>query len=138
MAAVLLALDQWPDVLLVNATGLDHPRRCGLAVHLGAKVNVPTVGVTQRPLLAAGMRPPWRGLMRVAFSDADIRGVPVARWICTKTGAAPVLAHPGWRTTLDTAAGVVLLASTEAARTPVPLEEARRIAREARTIGARL
>jgi hypothetical protein len=45
-----------------------------------------------------------------------------------------VLAHAGWRTSPETAAAVVLAASTEAARTPVPLQEARRVAREARDL----
>lgn len=33
-----------PEVLLVDATGWDHPRRAGLAVHLGAMLDLPTVG----------------------------------------------------------------------------------------------
>jgi hypothetical protein len=45
-----------------------------------------------------------------------------------RTPAAPS-ARGGWRTVTDTAAAVVLPASTGAARTPVPLEEARRVAR---------
>jgi deoxyribonuclease V len=45
-----------------------------------------------------------------------------------------VVAHAGWRTDPDTAAEVVLLASTQGARTPVPLQEARRVAREARAL----
>ena len=36
LAAAITALDVTPDVLLVDATGSDHPRRAGLAVHLGA------------------------------------------------------------------------------------------------------
>lgn len=50
----LRALPHMPDVLLVNATGRDHPRGAGLALHVGAAVDVPTVGVTHRPLLAVG------------------------------------------------------------------------------------
>jgi Endonuclease V len=38
-----------PEVLVVNATGRDHPRRAGLALHLGAVLGLPTVGVTTRP-----------------------------------------------------------------------------------------
>jgi hypothetical protein len=45
-----------------------------------------------------------------------------------------VVAHPGWRTDSTTAAAVVLAASTNTARAPVPLGEARRVAREARAI----
>ena len=54
LAAAVQALPARPDVLLVNATGRDHPRRAGLALHLGAVLDLPTVGVTDRPLLAEG------------------------------------------------------------------------------------
>jgi deoxyribonuclease V len=45
------------DVLLVDATGRDHPRRAGLALHLGAVLEQPTVGVTNRALVADGAWP---------------------------------------------------------------------------------
>jgi deoxyribonuclease V len=48
------ALPIVPEVLVVNATGRDHPRRAGLAFHLGAVLGLPTVGVTTRPLVAQG------------------------------------------------------------------------------------
>ena len=129
LAAAVVGLSVVPDVLLVDATGLDHPRRAGLALHLGAVLGVPTVGVTHRPLLADGERPlPVRG----AVSPLSLGGRIVGCWVCTRSGTRPVVAHAGWRTDADVAASVVLLASTGAARTPVPLEEARRVAREAR------
>jgi deoxyribonuclease V len=52
------ALPTAPEVLVVNATGRDHPRRGGLALHLGAVLGMPTVGVTTRPLVAEGPWPP--------------------------------------------------------------------------------
>src|SRR5215216_7508650 len=48
------ALAITPEVLIVNATGRDHPRRAGLALHLGVVLGLPTVGVTTRPLVAEG------------------------------------------------------------------------------------
>ena len=48
--AALRALDELPAVVLVDATGRDHPRGAGLALQLGAVLDVPTVGVTDRPL----------------------------------------------------------------------------------------
>lgn len=131
LAAAVNELSWLPDVLLVDATGLDHPRRAGLAVHLGAAVGVPTVGVTQRPLVATGALP---SLQRGARAPVRVGDRPVGFWVCTRTGARPVVAHAGWRTTAETAADVVLAASTGAARTPVPLQEARRVAREARAL----
>jgi deoxyribonuclease V len=131
LAGAVLALDPLPDVLLVDATGFDHPRQAGLAIHLGAAVGVPTVGVTQRPLTASGPPPdPRRG----AASPLRTDGRRVAFWVCTKTGARPVVAHAAWRTSPETAVATVLAASTEEARTPVPLQEARRVAREARAL----
>lgn len=121
-----------PDVLLVDATGLDHPRRAGLAVHLGAALGLPTVGVTHRSLLAHGELPESvRGARSAVFLDDEVVGY----WVTTRTHARPVLAHAGWRTTAETAADLVLVASTEGARTPVPIQEARRVAREARAAG---
>jgi deoxyribonuclease V len=131
LSAAVGALDVSPDVLLVDATGLDHPRRAGLAVHLGAVTGIATVGVTQQPLVASG---PLPALRRGAMTAISLRGRGVAFWVCTRTGARPVVAHAGWRTTPETSAQIVLAASTEAARTPVPLQEARRVAREARAL----
>ena len=54
LEAAVGALAEPPDVLLVDATGRDHPRRAGLALHLGAVLDLPTVGVTHRPLVAEG------------------------------------------------------------------------------------
>jgi deoxyribonuclease V len=129
LAAAVEALDERPDVLLVDASGLDHPRRAGLALHLGAVVDLPTVGVTRRPLVASGSEPESR---REACAPLRLDGRCVAYWLCTRTGARPSVAHAGWRTTPETAVSTVLIASTESARTPVPLQEARRAAREAR------
>jgi len=131
LAAAVTALDLRPDVLLVDATGLDHPRGAGLAVHLGAVSGIPTVGVTHRPLVAAGPPPE---LQRGALAPLRLRGAEVGFWVCTRSGARAVVAHAGWRTSPETAAQTVLAASTLAARTPVPLQEARRVAREARAL----
>jgi deoxyribonuclease V len=131
LAAALAALPRRPDVAMVDATGLDHPRRAGLAVHLGAVLDLPTVGVTHRALLGGGPLPELR---RGATTIVRVGSLEVGRWVCTRTGARPVLAHAGWRTDAGIAAGLVLLSSTAAARTPVPLQEARRVAREARAL----
>lgn len=129
LAAAVDALDVRPDVQLVDATGVDHPRRAGLALHLGAVLDVATVGVTHRPLVATGAPPELR---RGATARLTTDERCVGFWVCTRSNARPVAAHAAWRTTPATAAEVVLAASTSAARTPIPLKEARRVARDAR------
>src|SRR5262245_64349768 len=93
-----------PDVLLVDATGRDHPRRAGLALHLGAVLDLPTVGVTHRPLLAAGEEPADEAgaSSPLCYGDAE-----VARWLRTRRGARPIAVHAGWRTDTTTAVAVV-------------------------------
>lgn len=135
LEAAVRGLRRPPDVLLVDATGLDHPRRCGLAIHLGRVVDVPTVGVTHRTLQAAeDVGPPLQA--RGERTPVAVGGEVVGHRVATRDGARPVVAHAGWRTTADDAAAVVLLASTSSSRTPVPLGEARRVAREARAIAS--
>jgi deoxyribonuclease V len=128
LADAILALPRRPDVLLVDATGRDHPRRAGLALQLGAALDVPTVGVTHRTLRAvgddAGPTPGDQASLRL---DGD----EVARWVRTAPGVRSVVAHAAWRTDPATAAGVVLRCA-QGRRTPEPLRQARRVAREAR------
>jgi deoxyribonuclease V len=118
-----------PDVLVVNATGRDHPRGAGLALHLGAVLALPTAGVTHRPLLAAGQ---WPDDVRGARSPLLLDERVVGYWLRTKRGARPLAVHAAWRTDAETAAAVAL-ACTERTRTPEPLRRAREAARIARS-----
>jgi deoxyribonuclease V len=124
----LHGLSAFPDVLLVDATGRDHPRRCGLALHLGAVLGVPTVGVTHRPLGATGE---WPADERGAASQLVLNGERVGYWVRTRRGARPLAAHAAWRTGPEMAVEVVL-AATERARSPEPLRRARAAARRLR------
>jgi deoxyribonuclease V len=125
---VVRQLEPRPDVLLVAAAGRDHPRRAGLALHLGAALDLPTVGVTEDPLVATGDEPArtW-----AAQEPLRLGSEIVAYRIRTRSGAKPVIAHAAWRTSPKVAADVVL-GSCALARWPEPMREARRIARELR------
>jgi deoxyribonuclease V len=127
LEAAVRALARPPDVLLVDATGRDHPRRAGLALHLGAVLDLPTVGVTHRPLVAEGA---WPVDERGACSPLLLEGELIGYWLRTRAGTRPLAVHAAWRTDPDTAVEVVLAGSH--ARTPEPLRRARRRAREAR------
>jgi len=128
LAAALRALPEAPEVLIANATARDHPRGAGLAMHLGAEMDLPSVGVTDRALVAIGMEP---GPERGAASPVLLGGAEVARAVRTAQGARPLVVHPGWRTDLDTAVALVL-AACRGRRTPEPLRRARSAARSLR------
>jgi deoxyribonuclease V len=128
LEAAVRALPRLPDVLLVDATGRDHPRRAGLALQLGAVLDLPTVGVTHRSLLAAGDPPADEP---GATSPLVLAGEVVGFWLRTARGRRPLAVHAAWRTHPDTAVEVVL-SCTAGVRTPEPLRRARTAARSAR------
>lgn len=117
-----------PDVLLVAAAGRDHPQGAGLALHLGAALDLPTVGVTDAPLLATGDEPSGARASRAPLRvGSDLVGYRVR----TREGTKPVVAHAAWRTSAEIAADIVL-GSCALPRWPEPMRVARRLARELR------
>jgi deoxyribonuclease V len=128
LEAAVRALPEPPEVLLVNATGRDHPRRAGLALHLGSVLDLPTVGVTHRTLCARGEWPPDEP---GAETPLLLGGERVGSWLRTRRGTRPLAVHAAWRTDAEAALAVVR-ASLRGTRTPEPLRLARRGARAAR------
>ena len=123
------ATSRVPDLLLLDATAHDHPRKAGLALHLRAELDIPTIGVTHRPLLAAGEWPPDH---RGATSPLRIGDSVVGCWLRTQPGVRPLAVHPGWRIDLATAVETITML-TRRRRTPEPLRRARQLARRARS-----
>ena len=127
-AAALQHLSRLPDVVLVTASGRDHPAGAGLATLLGALLEVPTIGITDRPLAAHGDLPPGTAGARTPLV---LNGEVVGWWLRTQSGVRPVTVSAAWRTSPDVAVDVAL-ASVRSARIPEPLRIARQAARDAR------
>ncbi len=128
LASAVQGLTIRPDVLMVDATGRDHPRLAGLALQLGAVLDVPSIGVTNRLLLARGEDP---GPEPGAVSALTIDDETVGAWLRTRRGVRPVAVHAGWRTDPEGAVRIAL-ACGGTARTPEPLRRARLLARTTR------
>jgi deoxyribonuclease V len=132
MEEAVRTLSRAPDFLLLDATARDHPRRAGLALHLGAELDIPTIGVTHRPLVASG---DWPDDDRGAVSPLRIGDSQVGCWLRTQPGVRPLAVHPGWRIDLSTAVDLVM-SLTSRRRTPEPLRRARQLARRARNVAS--
>jgi len=87
---VVRQLPDRPDVLVVNGTGLDHPRYAGMALHLGYLLDLPTVGVTHRSLCAEDS---WPDDEKGSISPLTHGGRIVGYWVRTRDGARPLVAH---------------------------------------------
>ncbi|ACD83663.1 endonuclease V [Candidatus Methylacidiphilum infernorum] len=121
----LLGLGSLPDLLFVNATARDHPYRAGLALHLGFKLDIPSIGITRKPLLAEGTLP---GNKRGETSELRIGNQAVGFWLRTQDNKAPLVVHPGYRIDFEKAKEIALF-YTERYRTPQPLRLARQLSR---------
>lgn len=121
-------LAEMPELLMVNATGLDHPRGAGLALHLGAVLEVPSIGITDRPLRAKGEEP---GPERGSATPLTLEGRIVGYRVRTVSRVRPVCVHAAWRSDPDTAR-MVVGDVVRRSRTPEPIRQARFLARTRR------
>ena len=132
--AVLLALRKLrraPDALMCDGHGLAHPRRFGLACHLGVIVGVPTLGCAKSRLVGEHVEP---GTRRGANVPLTHQGEVVGSVLRTRDRVKPVFVSIGHRVDLATAERVVL-ESGAGYRLPEPTRRADRLVAAARRRG---
>ncbi|MGI5193406.1 endonuclease V [Streptomyces sp. CA-288835] len=101
--AVLAALDALPcepGLVVCDGYGLAHPRRFGLASHLGVLTGLPVIGVAKNPFTFAYEEP---GAPRGSSSPLLAGQEEVGRALRTQEGIKPVFVSVGHRVTLDNA-----------------------------------
>ncbi len=125
--AALGQLPAPPDVLIADGHGRAHPRRFGLACHLGLITGLPTIGCAKSVLVGR-----YEALADAAGSTAPLvdRGEVVGMALRTRAGVAPVFVSVGHRVTLEAAVDIVRRAAT---RTKLP-EPSRLAHREAQRL----
>ena len=98
------------DALILDAQGLAHPRRLGLASHLGIFVDVPTVGCAKSRLVGSFEQP---GREKRSATDLVHRGEVVGRVVRTREGVSPVFVSVGNCIDLVSAVELVLACCTK-------------------------
>ncbi|MCX5600115.1 endonuclease V [Streptomyces phaeochromogenes] len=98
--AALEALPCAPGLVVCDGYGLAHPRRFGLASHLGVLTGLPTIGVAKNPFTFTYDEP---GAPRGSASPLLAGEEEVGRALRTQAGVKPVFVSVGHRVTLDTA-----------------------------------
>lgn len=94
-----------PDLVIVDGQGIAHPRRFGLASHLGLFLEIPTIGCAKSRLCGAGEEPgPKPGDFTVLTDKDDTIGIVLR----TKTKVKPLFVSPGHLTDTDNAMAWVL------------------------------
>ena len=128
LAGALTKLSAAPHLLVCDGHGLAHPRRFGLACHLGVSIDVPTIGCAKSALVGQ-WEPP--GERRGDYSLLTHEGETIGAVLRTQTGTKPVFVSIGHRVSLATACAWVLRLASRY-RLPEPIREAHRIANELR------
>ncbi len=125
--AVLQALNQiqiQPDIILCDGQGIAHPRRLGIATHLGLIMDRPTIGVAKSRLTGTHAEvPPEKGQW-VPLMDGSERIGAVLR---SRTGTKPLYISSGHRISLETAL-IYVLRCTPKYRLPETTRYADRLA----------
>ncbi|MFG2145695.1 endonuclease V [Streptomyces sp. NPDC048696] len=104
--AALDALRTGPGLVVCDGYGLAHPRRFGLAAHLGVLTGLPVIGVAKNPFTFTYEQP---GARRGDSSPlVDERGEEVGRALRTRDAVKPVFVSVGHRVGLDNACDHVL------------------------------
>jgi len=98
-----------PDLLLVDGQGIAHPRRLGVASHLGLLCDIPSIGVAKSRLIGEhGEVPDQRG----AWTPLLDRGEIIGAVLRTRPGVKPLYVSSGHRVSLHTAIAYVMACVT--------------------------
>ena len=96
------------DAVIFDAQGLAHPRRMGLASHLGLFLDVPSVGCAKTRLVGTHEEP---GPEKGSSTDLVHRGEVIGKVLRTRKGVSPVYVSVGNRIDLQSAVELVLACS---------------------------
>lgn len=119
-------LKQSPDLVMVDGQGIAHPRRLGIAAHLGLWIDLPTIGCAKSILTGT----------HVQVGDAvgdwvplKSRGEVIGAVLRTRARVNPMIISPGHRISLETSIRYVL-ACGKGYRLPEPTRQADKLSKE--------
>ena len=98
-------LKQLPDVLLCDGQGIAHPRRFGIACHLGVLTDLPAIGVAKSRLIGEYAKIPVNKGDYVELIDGD---EVIGAVLCTRNNVKPLYISSGHKITLSSAIKLVM------------------------------
>jgi deoxyribonuclease V len=122
------ALKERPDVVLVDGQGIAHPRRIGVASHLGLWLGIPTIGCAKSWLFGEYQEP---GPDRGDWSSLVDQGQTIGAVLRSRAKVKPLYVSPGHLCDLASAVRVVL-DSAPKYRLPIPARLAHQYVNELR------
>jgi deoxyribonuclease V len=125
LLAAFARLTATPDLLLADGHGIAHPRRFGMACHLGVETGIPTIGVAKTPMGDFDQPAPTRGARTPLIDGPDVVGAALR----TQPNVKPIFVSVGHLIDLDTACATVLTLAPKY-RLPETTRQADHLSRE--------
>ncbi len=114
-----------PDIIIVDGVGIAHPRRLGIASHLGVLLDIPTIGCAKSVLTGIYNEPPLEAGTFTYLHDPKTHET-IGAAVRTKNKVKPVFISPGHKITLEESIRIIL-ASTRKYRLPEPTRMAHNV-----------
>jgi len=124
LAKAFSRLKKKPDLILVDGQGIAHPRRLGLASHLGVVLGVPTIGCAKSHLYGDYEMPEDA---RGSYTFLKSKNNRIGLVLRTRNNVKPLFISPGHLIDLDGCL-CILLSVTPRYRIPEPIRQAHRMA----------
>jgi deoxyribonuclease V len=112
-----------PDIFLIDGQGIAHPRRLGLASHLGLFLDKPTIGCA-KSRLTGKFQPP--AAQKGSYSPLTDKNEIIGAVLRTRSNVKPLFVSTGHKCTLDDAVNITL-ACTPKYRLPEPTRLAHQV-----------
>jgi len=129
LLAALRKLHTLPDLLFCDAHGYAHPRRLGLASHLGVVLDLPSIGCAKSLLIGTHKALPQKAGSWTPLTDEKAGGERIGAVVRTRSGVNPIYVSQGNRVSLETSIRLTL-AVTDGYRIPRPTRDADHFAGE--------
>jgi deoxyribonuclease V len=123
LLAALKNLRRLPDLLFCDGQGYAHPRRMGLATHLGIILDRPTIGCAKSILIGSHGALPEKAASWVVLKDAKADNETIGAAVRTRDSVHPIYVSQGQRISLESAIRFTLAVS-DGFRIPRPTREA--------------
>jgi deoxyribonuclease V len=116
-----------PDLIIFPGRGIDHPRKLGLASHLGVLLDLPTIACSKRPQWKDHPDPSMEKGAHVFMEDKN--GNLIGAVVRTKDKVKPIYVTIGHKISIQTATKLILECTTNY-RIPEPLRQAHILAKK--------
>ncbi len=94
-----------PEIFCFDGQGITHPRRMGIASHLGLIIDKPSIGIAKTKLIGYYQQP---AIEKGSAADLIFKGKVIGKVLRSRTNVKPIFISPGHKVSIDMALTITL------------------------------